>query len=56
MIFSCGLEFSNSCIIVCTVYGICTARGLHMYFRGRSPRKYMKVHESQEVHESLRAV
>ena len=34
---------SNSCIIVCTVYGICTARGLHMYFRGRSPRKYMKA-------------
>ena len=22
------------CIIVCAVYGICTARGLHMYSRG----------------------
>ena len=33
----------NSCIIVCTVYGIRTARGLHMYFRGRSLRKYMKA-------------
>ena len=33
----------NSCIIVCTVYGICTVRGLHIYSRGQSPRKYMKA-------------
>ena len=30
-------------VIVSTVYGICTAGGLHMYFRGRSRRKYMKA-------------
>ena len=34
----------NSCLMVFTVYGICTARGLYVqvYFRGRSPRKYIQ--------------
>ena len=40
----------NSCLMVFTVYGICTARGLyvHLYFRGQSPRKYIQ-HEGGTI-------
>ena len=41
---TCNSMYStcNSCLMVYTVYGICTTRGLYVHFRGPSPRKYIQ--------------